>query len=109
MDAARPIHAAADRLAAWFDCGVTHQEGSSDGIALEDRAFSFNSEDLDWVAYRARDKNLPPPLRLAMAAIVAGERANAHAIAAQADLHLDHLMTRRCAGLPFSCPANWIA
>ena len=67
--------AAAGQLAAWFDRGVTHQDGSSDGIALEDWAFSFDPEDLDWVAYRARDKNLPPPLRLAMAAIVAGGRA----------------------------------
>jgi hypothetical protein len=54
---------------------VTHQDGSSDGIALDDWAFSLDPDDLDWVAYRVRDKNLPPALRLAMAAIVAGGRA----------------------------------
>jgi hypothetical protein len=66
---------AADRLGSWFDQHVTHHEGSDDARALDDWVSTSDPDDLDWVAYMSRNQNLPPLLRLAMAAIVAGGRA----------------------------------
>ncbi len=66
---------AADRLASWFDGYITHHEGSDDARALDDWVASGDPDDLDWIAYMSRDRDMWPLLRLAMAAIVAGGRA----------------------------------
>ena len=63
---------AAHRLAWYFDCTVTHHEGSDDCRALENWASSLDVDDLSHVAWRAARSRGPASIRAAMSAVVAG-------------------------------------
>ena len=63
---------AAGQLAWYFDCSVTHHEGSDDCRALENWAATLATDDLSYIAWRTAHSRGPASMRAAMSAIVAG-------------------------------------
>jgi hypothetical protein len=64
--------AAARKLAWWLDATSTRIAGSDDARDLDDWRASGDVGDLDIVAKRVVTARLPTPIRMAMAAVVAG-------------------------------------